>query len=53
MSFVEFENSNASSKKVLLVTNVLIRGDEKVKLTLGTLQQIAVLNPTPALVLNR
>lgn len=48
----EFEDRNASVREVLLVTNILIRRDEKIEFALCTSKQVAVLNSTPSFPLN-
>ena len=47
----EFEVGDSASRQVLLIRYVLIRGDEQVKLALGTLEQLAILGASPTLIL--
>ena len=48
----EFENRNAAACEILLVTDILIRRDEKIEFALCTSKQVAVLDPTPSFALN-
>jgi hypothetical protein len=43
----KFEDGNLPSRKVLLVTDILIRGDEQIELRLRLLDQFSILEAAP------
>ena len=48
----EFHNGNFSALQILLIAEVLICGEENVKLAIDQGNQLAILNPCPTLILN-
>jgi hypothetical protein len=47
----KFENGDSSSGQVLLIADILIRGDEQIELGLRLLDQVSVLETAPTLAL--